>query len=478
MTGHNGHMDIPHDCRTDPEEKTESRACWRLAHLVTLSPCHLVTLSSAWHRHPRLTVTGLVVFAVLLGGVGYRGAVYLRARRHFQAAQQALAQYAWSEARLHAEACLRDWPDSPPTHLLVARAARRLELPDLAEQHLDTCQRLLGTPTQAVSVERALLRVHRGDLAGVEDFLRVCVAQDDPDAVEILDILSAALILDYRVAEAHHCLDDLLRRQPDHFHALVRRGWTSQSQSWYALAAESYQKALDLRPEADNVRLALAELQVVLGRFAEAQEHFESLRARQPEAPAVLFGLARCLSGLGQKEQALALLDQLLARYPNDAKALGERGLLSVQFDRPAEAEAYLRRAASLAPHDLPLLTLLADCLRLLGKQEEARACRAKADQLKVDIQRAGQLSDRIREDSPNDPALRHELACIYLRLGQQQEALHWFRTALAKDPAYRPTHEALAAFYEQAGAFQQAQSHRRILEGLGGGTADSKVTR
>jgi tetratricopeptide (TPR) repeat protein len=367
------------------------------------------------------------------------------------------------------EACLRDWSDSPQTHLLAARAARRLELHEEAERHLDTCQRLQGKETQAVRVERALLRVHRGDLAGVEDFLRACVAQDDPDTVEILDILSAALILDYRVADAHRCLDDLLRRQPDHFHALVRRGWTAEKQARYALAVESHQKALDLRPQADNVRLSLAELQVVLGRFADAQEHFEYLRARQPENPSVLFGLARCLSGTGQKEQALALLDRLLARHPNDWKALSERGWVCVQLDRPAEAEAYLRRAESLAPPDLPLLTLLADCLRLLGKQEEARAYRVKADRLKADIQRAGQLGDLIREKSPNDPALRHELACILLRLGKQQDALHWFRTALDKDPAHRPTHESLAAFYEKAGAFQQAHAHRRILEGLGG---------
>src|SRR5207247_269393 len=128
---------------------------------------------------------------------------------------------AWAEAYQHLNACLRRWPDSPGVHLLAARAARRLERLDPAEEHLDACQRLQAGETQATKVERALLSVHRGDLAGVERFLRACVQQDDPDTVEILDILSAALILNYRVAEAQHDLDDLLQRQPDHFHALV-----------------------------------------------------------------------------------------------------------------------------------------------------------------------------------------------------------------------------------------------------------------
>ena len=48
--------------------------------------------------------------------------------------------------------------------------------------------------------------------------------------------------------------------------------------------------------------------------------------------------------------------------------------------------------------------------------------------------------------------------------LGKEQDALHWFRTALRKDPRHRPTHEALAAFYARAGAFEQAAYHRRFL--------------
>jgi tetratricopeptide (TPR) repeat protein len=233
------------------------------------------------------------------------------------------------------------------------------------------------------------------------------------------------------------------------------------------------QRALDLRPDADQVRLPLAEIQVVLGRLTDAQAHFEFLRTRQPNNPAVLFGLARCLAGTGQKEQALALLDQVLAAYPNDWKALGERGWLSVQLDRPAEGESYLSRAESLSPPDLPLLVRLSDCLRLLGKQDEARAYRDKADQLKADIQRAGQLGDLIREKSPNDPALRHDLACILLRLGKQQDALHWYKTALEKDPTYRPTHESLAAFYSRVGAAQLAAYHRQYLQ-LSGNTSGS----
>jgi tetratricopeptide (TPR) repeat protein len=236
--------------------------------------------------------------------------------------------------------------------------------------------------------------------------------------------------------------------------------------SRYALAIEYLDKALALRPDADSVRLSMAEIQVAIGRFAEAQKHFEQLQERQPDNPSVLFGLARCLGGRGQKEQAIQFLDRLLAKYPDDWKALAERGWLC-ELDRPAEAEGYLRRAESLAPPDLPLLVRLSDCLRLLGKDEEARAYRDKADRLKADFQRAADLGDLIREKSPNDSALRHELACILLRLGKRQDALHWFQTALEKDPTHRPTHQSLIAFYDQVGDFDQAAHHRRLVQRL-----------
>jgi tetratricopeptide (TPR) repeat protein len=421
---------------------------------------------AAWkRRHPRAAAGGLAGLAVVLLGVAYQAGWYFWGRSHLQAAQAAVGRHDWSAAHEHLEASLRVWPESPDVHLLAARVARRLEHFASAQDHLDTCQRLRGGESSATAVERALLRLHRGDLAGTEDFLRARVRQEDAAAVEILDVLSAALILNYRVAEAQKCLDYLLARQPDHFPALVRRGWTARNMARHEEAVQFYEKALALRPEVDAVRLALAEIQVVLGNFTDAQGHFEQLRARQPENPSVRFGLARCLAGRGHKAEALELLDELLADYPNDWKVLGERGWLAVQLDRPAEGEGALRRAVALAPPDLPLLIRFTDCLRAVGKHDEARAVEERTARLRADFQRAGQLGDLIREKRPDDPDLRHELACILLRLGKEQDALHWFATALARDPAHRPTHEALAAYYARNGAFEQAAYHRRFVQ-------------
>jgi tetratricopeptide (TPR) repeat protein len=400
-------------------------------------------------------------------GLAYFGVRHLRYRQEVRAAQNALAQRDWQSARQHVDSALVHSPDDPELLLMAARAARRQEQLNIAQQYLDTCQRALGEESEPIKVERALLHVHRGSLAGVEAYLRARVRENDLATLEILDVMSAALIIDYRVAEAQSVLDDLLSRQPDHFDALVRRGWTARNMGWYAEAIKYYTQALDLRPEVDAVRLALGEIQVALGKFGDAQQHFELLRQNQPNNPSVLFGLGRALAGQGQKEQARELFDKVLATNSKDWKALCERGWIAVQLDQPAEGESYLRSALALAPPDLPLLTRLADCLRLTGKQEEARQFRERADRLRADLQRAGELGDLIRDKNPADAAPRYELGSVLLRLGKKQDALHWLMTALEHDPGHVKTHELLIELYQSVGDLQHAEQHRRYLESL-----------
>jgi tetratricopeptide (TPR) repeat protein len=423
----------------------------------------------AWARqHVWLAVVVVIALAALLVWAGYRVVTERIARSHMRAASEALDRREWSEARTHLSACLRTWPDSPEAHLLAARAARRLELLNEASEHLDECKRLEGRETRAWQVEHALLRVHLGDLAGTEAFLREAVAQDDPDSVEILDVLAAALILDHRGPEAHRCLDELLRRRGDDFDVLVRHAETAERQGWNDVAAGSLQKAVDLRPGASSARLSLAQKLIVIGRHADALKHLEYLREEDPDNPAVVFALARCLAWKGQKQQAAKLLDGLLANEPDNPTVLSERGWLCLELDRPAEAEPYLRRAHSLAAPNQVLLTRLANCLRLLGKHDEARRYREEAERLRADTVRSLLLAHRIREEKPTTPGPYYELARLHLRLGQDAEALHYFNKALTKDPNHRPTHEALTQFYTRTGNFAKAAQHRLRSQGPG----------
>jgi tetratricopeptide (TPR) repeat protein len=423
------------------------------------------TKCRAWAKqHPWQAGGALAVLTALFVWCGRLVALEYEARGHMQSARAALYRQEWTQAHVELTACLQQWPNSYEAHLLDARATRRLGLADEATAHLDRCEHLHGSAGQAVLVERALLRVQQGDLTGNETFLRAAVAHDDPDTAEILDILSIALGRELRVPEAHACLDELLRRQPDHYEALVRHGATAANQGWHDVAVQSLDKAVRLRPQDSDVRLSLAQNLIVVGRYPEAQQHLQALQDQEPDNPAVQFALARCLGLQGQREKAGQLLDRLLAKDPFNWTVLNERGWIDFELDRPEEAERHWRLAQSLAPTNQAILTRLADCLRLLGKLDEARLFREKAERQRDQAVRCALLVKRIHEERPVTADLYHELACGYVELAQDREALFYFDKALQLDPRHRPTHESLVQFYTKLGDSRSAESHARQL--------------
>jgi predicted Zn-dependent protease len=412
-----------------------------------------------------LTLWGLLATVALVGLASYQWTRYSKVRSAYLAAQQAADRQDWRAAAGLLKEALIQWPDRPDFHLLAARVERRLDHHDEAKRHLDAYQTLQGE-TSDLKVERALLRVYTGGLSEVETFLRERIQKNDPATTEILDTLAAAYELNYRDAEAQRCLDQLLQRQPDNFHALVRRGRTARNMEWYEDAIHYFEKALALRPEVDNVRLMLAETQGIIGRFHLAREHFERLSKQKPQDPGLQFGIALCAAGTGEHDLALKLFNQLLVLNPNNWMVLQERGKLAVQMDRPDLAVEDLRKADQLAPPDAVPIPLV-NCLNLLGQQEEARKYQQKVDRIQADQARVAQLSDQIREHAPNDPELRYELGQTLLRLGKQREAIHWLRTATEKDPDHRKSHEALVEIFQSVNERTQAERHRRILQRL-----------
>jgi tetratricopeptide (TPR) repeat protein len=418
-----------------------------------------------------LVLVGLLILS-LLALLGFAGLRHLEAWSHYHHALAALDRRDFAGARTHLDICLEVWPRSASTHFLAARTARRANSLDEALDRLAVCERLGGN-AEAVLLEKDLVAVqHHGLYPEVENRLRACLAQDHPDTVLILEVVTDRLMMQYRLTEAQELLDLWLKNQPGDRLALVRRGWVREHLGNLNDAIQAYQAALDADPEwdrgeQDSIRLRLAQLLLQKARPREAARHFEVIRERQPTSPEVLLGLARCRRQLKDPAGARQLLDSLLARHPDDGQALGERGRLALDQGDRRRAEQWLRQAAARCPHDQQILHNLYTCLEAAGKKTEAEPYWARLNQIKADQQRMRGLMKAIMR-SPDDAELRYQIGQIFLRNGLMDDGQRWLTSALANNPHHAGAHRALADYYRTSGRPELAAPHLEALQRLG----------
>jgi tetratricopeptide (TPR) repeat protein len=427
----------------------------------------LLELRHRSHRRPRSVVLGVGLLAAL-GYGGYVGGWHLWAHYHYRAAGRAVAARDFGRARAHFNLCLDVWPDSMETRLQAARAAWRAGAYDEAARHLGRCERLRA-PTEAILLERALLRAQQGEPAGVEAYLLARLHEGHSAAELILEALVQGYLKTSRFPEALTLTPELLRRRPDHSQAWLWQGKGWEGMHQYEPAERSFREALARDPGSTEAQLRRAECLIELSQPGEAEGPLEALYRRQPGNGNVIFALARCRLLLGKLDEARRLLDCLLDYDPRDIQALTERGRLALETGRLEEAEGWLRRAVELSPKNYDANYCLCLCLQGRGKQAEARTLRQQVERIGADMQRLGDVAQALSK-SPRDLALRCTMGRLFLRIGQDREGVQWLDGVLQQAPRHRAAHLALADYYASTGKPALAERHRHVAgEGTGG---------
>ncbi len=406
-----------------------------------------------------------VALAVLggLGGFCYLAGWRLWAARQFRAGQAALQkrdfETAWNDFNNYLRVC----PGSAEGHLLAAQAARRGELYGAAEEHLRLCQGLTG-PTDAITFERSLMAAQLGQAQPeMEQYLEARAEGDDPDKVVILEALVKGFSKTYRLAEDRRCLDEWLKVEPENVYALMRLAWVDERLAQFDESLRTYERVLAAHPEHVEARLRLAQAFLYAKNDANAAlPHFERALQQKPDEVAARLGQAQCWVLLGRTEEARQSLDRLMAEDPSLDLALVERGKLALAEGNTAEAERFLRQAVKAAPDSHDAYYSLYLCLAQEGKTAEAREVQARMGAIDADLQRMETLVQDLQK-KPDDPGLECEIAKVFIRLGQGREGERWLKIALRRDPANRPAHEALAAYYERTGQPELARRHREM---------------
>jgi len=139
-------------------------------------------------------------------------------------------------------------------------------------------------------------------------------------------------------------------------------------------AQAHFVEAVRLYPRDPDLRLALAEVQIELGRGGEAEQFLHAAVRRFGGSAREHLLLSKLALASGDAAAAHAGLDSALVRNPQSVEALQMRGRLSLGESNLEAAYHDLALADSLAPHDPATLFPLAETLARLRRDADAAA--------------------------------------------------------------------------------------------------------
>ncbi len=392
-----------------------------------------------WRRRLILAL----LLPLVLGLAGW-GGVQLWGWHELRAGRAALEADDLEAARAHLDNFLRVRPCNTEGRLLAAQAARRADDLTAADFHL-TQHDLCGGSAEARAQEWALLQAQRGELAGVESYLRELVSHPArPESTLALEALGKGYSDTGQNGAAMGCLTELVRRQPEHFQGHLVRGRVLTALAEDSRALEEFETAVKLRPRSFEARLERAAARERAGRLPEALADYTLCHQQRPTDSDALLGLARQRGDSYQLEEADALLAELLAAHPGHSGALTECARVALRRGEAAHAEELVRQVTAREPGNRDAFAVLLQTLVAQDKSAEAEVCTRQLD--RIDAARA--ILTRSLETAHNGGLgveAQVEAADALLLLGRRDEAVRLLEAVLARDAGHTRARDMLA---------------------------------
>jgi TolB-like protein/Tfp pilus assembly protein PilF len=154
--------------------------------------------------------------------------------------------------------------------------------------------------------------------------------------------------------------------------AYAAMGQIVQNFEWDLKAAEHYyQRALDYSNSA-TAHQWYAETLMLLGRYAEAEQHMSRALARDPLSPVGLYVDAFIRSARGRTDEALAAWRELIRLHPEFDLALLGHAFTALAASRTEEAITSIERLVEHAPEKAPLYGAIIAGLRSSDQRRAA----------------------------------------------------------------------------------------------------------
>lgn len=253
------------------------------------------------------------------------------------------------------------------------------------------------------------------------------------------------------------------------------KGFELLNENRYREAAQEFRAALALDPRLTlRARFPLAVCLFAMGSRMEARKEFEAVRSVVGDKPDVLYYLGRLDLTAARYELASREL-RIAAGQPPFPDTDYFLGYACLKTHHLTEAEAWLRKAAELAPDDFRVEERLGLLYRMAGRNQEAQKAFARAatlhqrdligNQQALDCMRALQSQPLLRARPvcqqlfhPNDLGDLVSLGTIYGNHGDYAQALEPFRRAAELDAASYEAQYNLGLTYFRLHRYREAR--------------------
>jgi len=230
------------------------------------------------------------------------------------------------------------------------------------------------------------------------------------------------------------------------------------------------------------------------GRLTDASTLYQRALAADPNALEALHGLALIAFDLGQPDRALPLLARCVGAAPENGLYRASLGLVLLRKGDAEQAATHLLDASNLLPHALEPRLYLARALGRLDRWNQAAdvlattalqfperpevwAAKGNVERVLLRHQDAESSLRRALTLSPEDPDALNNLGVVVRALGRVEEAIGYYREALARAPAQAQSsaliHANLGNALTQLGRGTIAEAHLRRAVDLDPGMVD-----
>lgn len=382
--------------------------------------------------------------------------------KHLNLAKAAILDGRNQEALKQLRFCEEVDSDDRRVLLLAADMFRMMQNLTKADELLERYWSLYGDDEQ-LTFQRLLLKAVREGTDQAAIILQPRLAEGGDKARLIRHALVSGFLREFRHTEAESLLLAWQKELPEDPLAGLLFGKLNEQLFKTTDAIEAYSKIVELRPEHAEAKLKLAMLHMQQRQAENALPYLESLILVLPENTDVAVQRAIALRQVGRTDEGLVALDEALLKFPNSSDALLEKGSVLLNAGEDEKAVDLLTQAIRINPSQVGALSLRAEAYTRLGKIDEAADDTKRIKDLNSDADRLTTLINGPLQSRPNDPNPPFEIAGIALRAGHPAEAIHWYETALKRNPNHAPSHTALAVIYHEMGNPVLATQHRAL---------------